>query len=126
MECSSTAEAAYRQRSARLAGMPRRIGSSKYTPLTDYLAALTADEARLTLTEIEAIIGVPLPAWAHQASFWSNGLPGVFRLQPWVRAGWRMARTEMHSAPPAVHFVRVSGSTASPVASHCRSPAANA
>ena len=38
-----------------------RSGPRKYEPLAAYLAALTIDEVTLTLVEIEAIIGAPLP-----------------------------------------------------------------
>ena len=85
-----------------------RRGPSKYQPLAGYLAALTLDQVRLRFPEIEAILGAPLPAAAaYQGGFWSNHAPGVLRVQPWVRAGWRVVRTDLHSAPPAVHFARV-------------------
>ena len=84
----------------------------KYQPLTDYLAALAVDEVRLTLAEIEQIIGAPLPVGAWEPTFWSNHPRGELRAQPWVQAGWRMVRTELHGAAPAVTFARVaSGST---------------
>jgi hypothetical protein len=87
--------------------MPRPIGPRKYLPLIRYLAALTSDEVRLTLREIEAIIGAPLPAAARRSSFWANRPPGLYRVRPWVAAGWRVVRTELHARPPAVHFARV-------------------
>jgi hypothetical protein len=79
----------------------------KYAPLAGYLAALTADEVRLTLAEIEQIIGAPLAAWVRQPTFWSNSPAGVLRPKPWTRAGWRVVRTELQASPPAVHFARV-------------------
>ena len=84
-----------------------RSSPLKYQPLTEYLAALAADEVTLTLTEIEAIIGAPLPASARAPNFWSNAPSGIVRVRPWVRAGWRMARTDLRSATPAVTFGRV-------------------
>jgi hypothetical protein len=87
--------------------MPRYLGPRKYAPLARYLAALPRDEVRLTLPEIEQIIGVPLPASARQPSFWTNRGTGLFGVRPWVWAGWRMARTHLRVVPPAVHFVRV-------------------
>jgi hypothetical protein len=87
--------------------MVPRFPPSKYTPLADYLVALTANEVRLTLAEIEQILGVPLSDWAHHPPFWTNSARGLFRRQPWVRAGWRVVRTELHQAEPAVTFVRV-------------------
>jgi hypothetical protein len=85
----------------------RRGRPSKYAPLTHYLAALPADAVRLTLAEIEAIIGVPLPSWEQQATFWGNSPHGTFAGRPWVRAGWRVVRTELHAQPPAVTFAKV-------------------
>ena len=84
--------------------MPR-YGPRKYDPLTAYLAALPADEVTLTFAEIEAIVGAALPASARQSSYWTTTLqPLVARL--WVRAGWRVARTDLSSATPAVTFAR--------------------
>jgi hypothetical protein len=87
--------------------MAPRFRQSKYTPLADYLVAQPAGEVRLTLAEIEQIIGVPLSAWAHYPPFWTNSARGLFRRQPWVRAGWRVVRTDLRSETPAVHFARV-------------------
>ena len=86
--------------------MPRLVGPSKYTPLTDYLRAQPVDEVRLTLAEIEQILGVPLPAWARRPAFWANSPRSVFRPQPWVRAGWWVVRTDLYARPPAVTFAR--------------------
>jgi len=80
---------------------------SKYQPLTDELAARTADEVRLTLDEIEQIIGAPLAAWVRQPTFWSNSPAGVLRPKPWTRAGWRVVRPELQASPPAVYFARI-------------------
>jgi hypothetical protein len=84
--------------------MPR-FGPPKYQPLTDYLAALIAAEVTLTFAEIEAIVGAPLPPTARQSSFWSTTQSLV--ACPWARAGWRVARTRLRSAMPAVTFQRV-------------------
>ena len=96
--------------------MPRRFGLHKYTPLTRYLAGLTVDEVTLTLTEIEQIIGAPLPVSARDPTFWSNGTVGVFKVRPWVQAGWRMVRTRLGGEPLAVTFVRVADVTVVPPA----------
>jgi hypothetical protein len=86
--------------------MPQRLGPRKYEPLTRYLAALRADAVTLPLAEIEAIIAAPLPPTAYRPSFWVNSPQGVFGVRPWLRAGWRVARTELRREPPAVTFVR--------------------
>jgi hypothetical protein len=90
--------------------MPPRPGPRKYDPLTWYLASLVMDEVTLVLAEIEAIIGVPLPASAERASFWANmgsAWGGSSQAQAWRRAGWRVERTDLPRDPPAVTFVRV-------------------
>ena len=87
--------------------MPRRLGPPKYAPLTAYLEALNLDEMCLTLDEVEVIIAAPLPPRARTPTFWTNRSPRLFGAQPWVQAGWRVVRTELHGQPPAVHFARV-------------------
>ncbi len=101
--------------------MRRRFGPSKYQRLTDYLTALVVDEVRLTFSEIEAILGAPLPAAARQASFWSNRPRDLFRGQPWVPAGWRVMQTELRTAQPAVTFARVASGPDPVLASTTRS-----
>ena len=85
--------------------MPMRYGPRKYDPLADYLAALTVDEVTLTFAEIEAIIGAPLPPSARLRTWWAN-TAGSAQARAWRSAGWRMARRQLHSATPAVTFVR--------------------
>jgi hypothetical protein len=87
--------------------MPASIGPRKYAPLTAYLAARTGDAVTLTLAEIEQIIAAPLPVSARRPSFWSNGPLRLFRERPWIEAGWRVVRTELRRAEPAVTFARV-------------------
>jgi hypothetical protein len=87
--------------------MPQRTGPSKYAPLTRYLAALRADAVTLTLDEVEPILGAPLPVSARHPTFWANSRLGLFRVRPWLEAGWWMARTDLRSARPAVTFARV-------------------
>src|SRR5687767_5917500 len=91
--------------------MPPRVGPSKYLPLVRHLEALTVDEVVLTFDEIAAILGEPLSVWAYQPIFWSNNARGVFRQRPWLQAGWRVARMELRSVPPAVTFARRSPDT---------------
>lgn len=65
---------------------------SKYTPLTKYLEAQSADSVVLDFEQIEGIIGAPLPLSAskHRA-WWANE---VFGSHPWatewMEAGWLM------------------------------------
>jgi hypothetical protein len=64
---------------------PRRR-TSKYEPVLAYLRALPATQmsTELTLTEIAALIGQPLPISAHSAGFWA----GHFEQYFWRPAGY--------------------------------------
>ena len=78
----------------------------KYHPLTRYLAAQPGDRVTLTLAEIEAIIGVPLPAGARQRHWWQMR-QGAASLGSVVRAaGWRLVLDDFWGRTPAVTFVR--------------------
>ena len=85
---------------------------SKYRPLADYLAGLPAelDTVTLTFPEIEAILGVPLPASSRvRRDFWANAKTrwgGTYQADAWQRAGWRMAAAVL-DRPHAVTFTRV-------------------
>jgi len=73
----------------------------KYQPIGDYLAAQPGDAVTLAFTEIEAILGAPLPASAATRGFWGN------RRSVWgMPAGWRVGRLVLRSDPRAVTFVR--------------------
>jgi hypothetical protein len=87
--------------------MPRWPGPGKYDPLGDYLAAQppTTATVRLTLVEIEAILGAPLPMTAQWTGFWTN----YARNPPsraWRRVGWRVIRQTGNRWVEAVTFVR--------------------
>ena len=86
--------------------MAHRYGPRKYAPLTTYLAGLSAHEVTLTVAEIEQRIGAALPPSARAPAFWVNGPQGERNVRPWMRAGWRVARTNLRSATPTVTFVR--------------------
>ena len=71
-----------------------------------YLAAQSDGRAMLTLAEIEAIIGAPLPAGARRRHWWiSTSSRRV--VWPVVRAaGWRLVLDGFWGRTPAVTFVR--------------------
>jgi hypothetical protein len=79
--------------------MPRRSGPRKYDPLVAYLAGLAVDRVTLPLPEIERIVAAPLPPSAYRPSFWSASASALVA-RPWLRAGWRMVRTDLHARPP--------------------------
>jgi hypothetical protein len=92
--------------------MPRCFGPRKYDPLTAYLMRFPGAQVTLTLVEIEAILGAPLPPSTRGHTWWGNTVASA-QARAWLSAGWRMARTQLHSKPPAVTFARRAGSFSS-------------
>ncbi len=66
-----------------------------YQPLADYLAASDAMEIVLTLREIQAIIGAPLPSPAYGTrQYWAGSTGEKYgHTHAWQTRGWR-ARLE--------------------------------
>ena len=61
---------------------------AKYDPLKRYLSALPENGCMLTFSQIEEIIGAPLPPSARQhKSWWGNDSTHV-QAQTWMSAGW--------------------------------------
>jgi hypothetical protein len=87
-----------------------RNGPRKYDPLTTYLGGLAVDQVTLTFAEVEEIVGAPLPPSAWRLSFWSTTAQSLVA-RPWLRAGWRVLRAELHSELPRVTFQRVAATT---------------
>jgi CBS domain-containing protein len=70
------------------------VDGSRYAPLGAWLEALPADSDRVTLTfsDIERLIGAPLPASARQyRSWWGNIPQGHAQTKQWLDVGWRVA-----------------------------------
>jgi hypothetical protein len=69
----------------------------KYAPLWSFFRAQPpeATSVTLTLAELEAIVGGPLPAGAytHRSVFWSNAA-GRGQTWPWRAAGWWVTRPQ--------------------------------
>ncbi|MDQ2784182.1 MAG: hypothetical protein M3Y58_04175 [Chloroflexota bacterium] len=67
--------------------------SGKYEPLSEYLVTLAGDEVCFTFTEIEAILGAPLPQTAWQRSmWWANSLRSDHpQSRAWLRSGWTVS-----------------------------------
>jgi hypothetical protein len=88
---------------------PRGVfpGLARYQPLGDWLAAQQGASVTLTFTEIEQILGQPLPTRARVASSWWHTTER--RQDPparvWGAAGWRVAAVDRRHA--AVTYVRV-------------------
>ncbi len=77
-----------------------RTGSepvSKYDPLRYRLEAEGAKTLSLRFSEIEALIGEPLPASARRyRPWWANELAGTHsHARAWLAAGWRTRHVDL-------------------------------
>lgn len=68
----------------------------KYAPLTRHLRDINISTCPMTFTEIEEIIGAPLPhsARRHRA-WWSNNPGNSVMTTAWLDAGWRSSDVDM-------------------------------
>ena len=82
----------------------------KYQPLADYLAAVPAETVTVTLTlpEVEALLGSPLPPSAGTLSWWAN-TAGPPHARAWLAAGWHVAACALRSQPSAITVARGPG-----------------
>ena len=76
----------------------------KYRPLERHLSERREESCTLTFSEIEGLIGAPLPASArtHQP-WWGNDGTHV-QARSWMRAGWTVERSRLDEEQ--VRFVR--------------------
>jgi hypothetical protein len=67
--------------------------SGKYEPLSEYLTTLAGDEVCFTFTEIEAILGAPLPPTAWRRSAWWANSSRLDHPQSraWLGSGWTVS-----------------------------------
>ena len=81
---------------------------SKYLALGQFLAAQppAVQAVTLTFTEIERIIGAPLPTSARGWSRWSNAPRTNPPARAWLHVGWRVQQFNRWLANPTVTFVR--------------------
>ena len=78
---------------------------SRYTKLAAYLQDQKVERIRLTFSEIEDIIGSPLPPSAYEhRSWWANNSKSHVQSQQWLDAGWRVSTINMTEG--AIVFVR--------------------
>ncbi len=90
----------------------------KYQPLHDYLQQCEQDQLVLTLTEIERLLGAPLPPSARtRRAWWSNRSRGAVQAVAWMAAGYRVQKLDLTAEhvtfgkPGLVYIVRRKGST---------------
>ena len=70
-----------------------KAGNRKYQPLAEYLAAQPGDAVTLSFAQIEAIIGVPLPASAsaYLPVWWTTRSAHRVQTQARRQVGWEAA-----------------------------------
>jgi hypothetical protein len=70
--------------------------SSKYEPLGAYLENRPATEVPMSFSEIEAVIGRPLPPRAvNHPAWWSNNTSNNTMTRVWLEAGFRTERVDI-------------------------------
>jgi hypothetical protein len=81
--------------------------SLKYIRLAAYLAGQPADveSIRMSIADIEEVVGESLPSNARLASWWRND-ERKMHSRAWLTAGWRVSRL---SGDAEVEFVRSMG-----------------
>jgi hypothetical protein len=69
---------------------------TKYAPLRDFLKKQNRQLVRVTFTEIEKVIGAPLPASARKhRPWWSNNPSNSVITDAWLEAGYRSEQVDM-------------------------------
>ncbi len=70
----------------------------KYEPLKHFLAEQKTAEVPMTFTEIERLVGTPLPPKAaNHRAWWSNSPTNNVMTQAWLDAGYKTERVDMAS-----------------------------
>jgi len=79
---------------------------SKYASITRHLQSIDSDTWMPEFSEIETILGMPLPRSAHEyAAWWSNqGSGSHSQSRAWQDVGWRTANLDLDNQ--RVTFVR--------------------
>ena len=78
----------------------------RYGAVSHYLAAQPTERVTLTLSEIAAIVGRPLPAGAHDAAFWSNEHGSKGPSWAWRSVGWQVTGRVYQHPTWQITFVR--------------------
>ena len=87
---------------------------SKYEPLSAHLAGAADDEWRTTFSELEAVLGFPLPKAARAGRAWWANDPEKSHSGAWAAQGWEVGDVD-HAAERVV-FRRGAASGAALVA----------
>lgn len=81
---------------------------SKYDPLKHFLQSRPNDETAMTFSDVERVLGFPLPDSARNwAAWWSNNTGTHVGVRAWRDVGFRTARVDLRGE--RVTFVREIG-----------------
>lgn len=98
---------AFYARSTARAEKPTAVASNRssgtrgsYLPLAEHLGTLTSSSMQATFTQIERILGRPLPASARRhRAWWANDATGNHsHAAAWMGAGWLVDSVDLNSA----------------------------
>ena len=69
---------------------------SKYDPLGEFLSNRAAGETPMSFSDIEEVIGAPLPPKAvNHPAWWSNNTSNNTMTKVWLEAGYRSERVDV-------------------------------
>jgi hypothetical protein len=76
----------------------RENSMGKYEPLTHYLESQSEEIWDARFSEVERILGFPLPRSAHEyPAWWANQEPGHSQTRGWRDAGWETSQVDLAS-----------------------------
>ncbi len=70
---------------------------SKYAPIKEYLSAQNREFVRMTFSEIEAVLGLNLPASKKYPAWWSNSPSNNPMTRKWLEAGYETEQVDTAS-----------------------------
>ena len=78
----------------------------KYAPLSQFLRNATGIRIRLTFTQVEQVVGAPLPPSARRyREWWGNDRAGGHvQARAWLSAGWEVSAVDF--AGGEVEFIK--------------------
>ena len=71
----------------------------KYDPLQKHLEGRTTPTITLSWSDIEKLIGEPLPpsAFDHDAAWWANNEDRHVQARAWLWAGWKVGSVDVET-----------------------------
>ncbi len=68
----------------------------KYDPLTQYLQNKPVEIWEARFSDVESVLGFPLPRSAHEyPAWWANQEPGHSQTRGWQDAGWETGQVDL-------------------------------